>query len=61
MFTYWRFNKKKRQNDWFEKAAKEMDMLIDDEELYPLQSYFPCVYQMNLIWCFTHWLIFIFH
>lgn len=46
MFTYWRFNKKKRQNDWFEKAAKEMDMLIDDEELYPLQSYFPCVYQM---------------
>ncbi|XP_061167758.1 ATP-dependent RNA helicase DDX24-like [Saccostrea echinata] len=28
-----RFNKKKRQNEWFEKAAKEMDMLIDDEEL----------------------------
>ncbi|XP_062581240.1 ATP-dependent RNA helicase DDX24-like isoform X2 [Saccostrea cucullata] len=28
-----RFNKKKRQNEWFEKAAKEMDMLIDDQEL----------------------------
>ncbi|XP_056018643.1 ATP-dependent RNA helicase DDX24-like isoform X2 [Ostrea edulis] len=28
-----RFNKKKRENEWFEKAAKEMDILIDDEEL----------------------------
>lgn len=31
-----RFNKKKRQNDWFIKAAEEIGVDIEDEGLYPL-------------------------
>ncbi|KAL5017190.1 hypothetical protein ScPMuIL_006779 [Solemya velum] len=29
----YRFNKKKHQNDWFLKAAREMDMELDDDQL----------------------------
>lgn len=31
-----RYEKKKRQNNWFVKAAQEMDMELDDSHLYPL-------------------------
>lgn len=32
---YFRFNKKKRNNDWFVKAADEAGIDIDDAQLYP--------------------------
>ena len=31
--------KRRKQNSWFEKAAKEMDIELDEEELYLLQSW----------------------
>lgn len=36
---FFRFNKKKHQNDWFVKAAREMDMELEEDKLYPLLLY----------------------
>lgn len=33
---FFRFEKKKRQNNWFIKAANEMDIELDDRHLYPI-------------------------
>jgi len=32
---FFRFNKKKRQNDWFVKSAEEAGVDLDEETLYP--------------------------
>lgn len=34
--VYFRQVKLKKENSWFEKAAKEMDMDLDEDQLYPL-------------------------
>ena len=33
---------------WFQKALKEMDMLLDDSDLYPLSSLFDLVTVIHL-------------
>ena len=38
MVICYRFNKKKHQNDWFRKAAEEIGVDIEDENLYPLNT-----------------------
>ena len=35
---FFRLKKKKIKNNFFIKAAEEMDMIIDDDRLYPLHK-----------------------
>lgn len=37
-FSLHRFQKKKRHNDWYKKAAEDMDIELDEDELYPFLS-----------------------
>lgn len=32
---FYRFDKKKHENNWFRKTAEEMDIELDEDNLYP--------------------------